>query len=338
MNKPLLEVKNLVTEFNLSQRTVHAVNGISFTVHEGEVLGIVGESGCGKSVTSLSIMRLIESPGRIAGGEVWLHDGGETVDLVKLPPDKMQQVRGNKISMIFQDPMTSLNPVLSIGYQLVEPLRQHRGMSEEEAKNESVKLLDRVGIPEAELRVKDYPHQFSGGMRQRVMIAIALACQPKLLIADEPTTALDVTIQAQILDLINDMKNETGTAVIIITHDLGVVAGMADSVAVMYAGRIMEKGPVDDIYNHPQHPYTMALMGSIPRLRNWPERLTTIEGLPPSLTMKIQGCPFQPRCTYRIERCETEEPLLMDISSGHACACWVTPQKAVPQSSKGGLP
>jgi oligopeptide transport system ATP-binding protein len=329
MKKTLLEVNNLVTEFKLSQNTVHAVNGVSFTVHEGEVLGIVGESGCGKSVTSLSIMRLIDLPGRISGGEVLLHDGDAVTDLVKLSYEQMQNVRGNKISMIFQDPMTSLNPVLTIGYQLVEPLRQHRGMSEDEAQKEAVRLLDRVGIPEAALRVKDYPHQFSGGMRQRVMIAMALACQPRLLIADEPTTALDVTIQAQILDLINDLKDETGTAVIIITHDLGVVAGMADSVAVMYAGRIVEKGAVSEIFSNPQHPYTMALMGSIPRLRYWPDRLTTIEGIPPSLTEKITWCPFQPRCSYRIARCETEDPKLIDVGPGHSCACWVTAEKGL---------
>jgi peptide/nickel transport system ATP-binding protein/oligopeptide transport system ATP-binding protein len=323
MSKPLLEVKNLWTEFRLSHRTVHAVNGVSFVLNQGDVLGIVGESGCGKSVTALSIMRLIEHPGEITQGEVLLHDGNQVLDLLKLPAKTLEKVRGDKISMIFQDPMTSLNPVLNIGFQLMEPLQIHRGMSEDEARKEAVALLDRVGIPEAPVRLKDFPHQFSGGMRQRVMIAMALACRPRLLIADEPTTALDVTIQAQIIDLINELKHETGTSVIIITHDLGVVAEMANQVAVMYAGHIVELGLVGEIYGSPQHPYTRALMGSIPRLRSWPDRLTTIEGAPPSLTDKIEGCPFKPRCIERITRCDTDRPLLLPTRPGHACACWV---------------
>ncbi len=323
---PLLEVKDLITEFRLSHRTVHAVNGISFSVDEGKVLGIVGESGCGKSVTALSIMRLIELPGRIVRGEAWLRDNGNSTNLLTLPAGEMEHVRGNKISMIFQDPMTSLNPVLNIGFQLIEPLKLHRGMSNAEAKQEAIHLLERVGIPEAVIRLKDYPHQFSGGMRQRVMVAMAVACQPKLLIADEPTTALDVTIQAQIIELINELKNEINTSVIIITHDLGVIAGMAERVAVMYAGYIVENGPVETIFDTPQHPYTKALMGSIPRLRYWPERLTTIEGAPPSLTEAIVGCPFAPRCIERIERCEDENPALHEVSLSapdHLCACWV---------------
>jgi len=322
MNK-LLEVKGLKTEFKLSQGIVHAVNGISFTLNEGEVLGIVGESGCGKSVTALSIMRLIETPGRIKEGEVWLHGKTDETNLLKLSNKQMERVRGNEISMIFQDPMTSLNPVLTIGYQIMEPLKIHRGLSESQARETTVKLLDRVGIPEAHLRLKDYPHQFSGGMRQRVMIAMAVACSPRLLIADEPTTALDVTIQAQIIDLINELKDEYDTSVIIITHDLGVVAEIADQVAVMYAGNIVENGPAKAIYETPHHPYTKALMGSIPRLRYWPERLTTIEGAPPSLTTEIIGCPFQPRCSLRISRCEIENPSLLEITTGHTCACWV---------------
>ena len=322
MNK-LLEVTGLTTEFKLSQGTVHAVNGISFTLHEGEVLGIVGESGCGKSVTALSIMRLIEIPGRIKEGEVWLNSKTDGIDLIKLPKKQMERVRGNEISMIFQDPMTSLNPVVNIGYQIMEPLKVHRGMSESQARDTAVKLLDRVGIPEAHLRLKDYPHQFSGGMRQRVMIAMAVACSPKLLIADEPTTALDVTIQAQIIDLINELKDEFDTAVIIITHDLGVVAEIADQVAVMYAGYIVENSTVKAIYETPQHPYTKALMGSVPRLRYWPDRLTTIEGTPPDLMIEINGCPFQPRCGYRIPRCEAENPMLVELTPGHTCACWV---------------
>ncbi len=323
MAKPLLDVKDLRTEFRLSQAVVHAVNGVSFTLHEGEVLGIVGESGSGKSVTALSLMRLVDAPGHITGGEVILYDQPHRLDLVRLSPKEMEQVRGNKISMIFQDPMTSLNPVLTIGYQLMEPLQQHRGMSEFEARNEAVKLLERVGISEAVRRLKDYPHQFSGGMRQRVMVAMALACQPKLLIADEPTTALDVTIQAQIISLINELKNELGTAVIMITHDLGVIAGMAETVAVMYAGRIIEKGPVMEIFNAPQHPYTLALLGAIPRLHDWPDRLTTIEGAPPSLTDDIPGCPFFPRCSIRVDYCEEHNPPLEELSPDHMGACWV---------------
>jgi oligopeptide/dipeptide ABC transporter ATP-binding protein len=319
----LLEVKSLVTEFKLSQGIVHAVNGVSFTLHEGEVLGIVGESGCGKSVTALSIMRLIDIPGKIKKGEVWLRSKTDDINLLKLSRKQMERVRGNKISMIFQDPMTSLNPVLTIGYQIMEPLKVHRGLSESQARETTVKLLDRVGIPEAHLRLKDYPHQFSGGMRQRVMIAMAVACSPQLLIADEPTTALDVTIQAQIIDLINELKDEFDTAVIIITHDLGVVAEIADQVVVMYAGYIVENSSVRAIYETPQHPYTKALMGSVPRLRYWPERLTTIEGAPPSLTTEIIGCPFQPRCSLRISRCEIENPSLVEITPGHTCACWV---------------
>ncbi len=323
MNKPLLEVKNLKTEFRLSQGTVHAVNGVSFTIGEGEVLGIVGESGCGKSVTALSLMRLIESPGRIVDGQVLFYDRDRIVDLAALPLHEMERIRGNKISMIFQDPMTSLNPVLTIGYQLTEPLKQHRSMSEDQARKTAIQLLDRVGIPEAAVRMNDYPHQFSGGMRQRVMVAMAAACQPRLLIADEPTTALDVTIQAQIIDLINELKEETGTSVIIITHDLGVIAGIADQVAVMYAGHIIEKSPVREIFSAPRHPYTQALIGSIPRLRYWPDRLTTIEGAPPNLMTEITGCPFHPRCPVRIQRCEAERPPFIESTPGHACACWV---------------
>lgn len=322
-SSPLLEVKDLKTEFRLSHRTVHAVNGVSFTLNQGDVLGIVGESGCGKSVTALSIMRLIEAPGRIVQGSVLFHDQDRVVDLLDIPTHALEDIRGNKISMIFQDPMTSLNPVLNIGFQLMEPLQIHRGMSEDAARKESVRLLDRVGIPSARSRLKDFPHQFSGGMRQRVMIAMALACKPRLLIADEPTTALDVTIQAQIIDLINELKRETGTSVIIITHDLGVVAEMANKVAVMYAGHIVENGTVGEIFESPQHPYTTALMGSIPRLRSWPDRLTTIEGAPPSLTEIITGCPFRPRCPARISICDDQRPALLETKPGHAVACWV---------------
>jgi oligopeptide transport system ATP-binding protein len=328
MNRPLLEVKDLKTEFKLSRGVVHAVNGVSFNLGEGEVLGIVGESGSGKSVTALSILRLIEEPGRIVAGEILLYDDKGAVDLMALSPVELEHVRGNKISMIFQDPMTSLNPVLSVGYQLMEPLKQHRGMSEAQARDEAVKLLARVGIPQAHLRIKDYPHQFSGGMRQRVMVAMALACRPKLLIADEPTTALDVTIQAQIVDLINELKDEVHTSVIIITHDLGVIAGMADQVAVMYAGHIVENGPVRDIFYAPQHPYTQALLGAVPRLHSWPDRLTTIDGAPPSLTVDIVGCPFYPRCPVHVAQCAVENPPLLPILAGHSAACWVAQAQA----------
>ena len=323
MNKPLLEVQNLQTHFYGDQGVVRAVDGVSFDVPAGSVLGIVGESGCGKSVTALSILRLVAPPGRIVGGEVLLHTNGTRRDLLALDPAEMDHVRGVDISMIFQDPMTSLNPVLSIGYQLAEPLRIHRGMSSSAAHDHAAALLDRVGIPGARRRLGDFPHEFSGGMRQRVMIAMALACEPRLLLADEPTTALDVTIQSQILDLLLDLKDELGTAIIIITHDLGVIAEIADRVAVMYAGMIVESAPVAAIFAAPQHPYTRALVASIPRLGHWPDRLITIEGAPPSLADDIVGCPFAPRCSYRIARCLAERPPLVELAPGHLGACWV---------------
>lgn len=335
MDNILLDVRDLHTEFRLSQRTVRAVNGVSFRVNQGKVLGIVGESGSGKSVTALSIMQLIAPPGKITGGEALLYDEGRVIDLLDLPARALEDIRGNKISMIFQDPMTSLNPVLTVGYQLMEPLILHRSFSQEAARKEAARLLDRVGIPQAKARLNDFPHQFSGGMRQRVMVAMAIACRPRLLIADEPTTALDVTIQAQIIDLINELKDEIGTSVIIITHDLGVVAEMADHVAVMYAGNIVEYGPVGEIFAAPEHPYTQALMGSIPRLRHWPERLTTIEGAPPSLTERIEGCPFKPRCPLRVSRCDTERPPLEPVKEGHTVACWVALGDTQPASPAG---
>ncbi len=327
MKKPLLDVQGLTTHFQVGDKTVYAVNGISFVVNEGEVLGIVGESGSGKSVTALSIMRLLDGQlGRIKGGQVLLHADGAARDLLKLSTHEMEQVRGNLISMIFQDPMTSLNPVLSIGFQLMEPLKIHRGMNAQDAEQHAIELLDRVGIPEPRLRMKSFPHQLSGGMRQRVMVAMAVACRPKLLIADEPTTALDVTIQAQIIDLIRELKDEIGTSIIIITHDLGVVAEIADQVAVMYAGSIVENGSVDQIYSSPRHPYTQALISSIPRLRDWPDRLVTIDGAPPTLTGKIVGCPFEPRCKVRLPLCATECPELVELTPGQAAACWVAQQ------------
>ncbi len=321
--KPLLQVRGLQTQFQTEHGTVRAVDGISFDVPAGSVLGIVGESGCGKSVTALSILRLVAPPGRIAGGQVLLHHGDAARDLLALEPAAMDEVRGVDISMIFQDPMTSLNPVLSIGYQLAEPLRVHRGISAGAARAHAAELLERVGIPGARRRLGHFPHQFSGGMRQRVMIAMALACGPRLLLADEPTTALDVTIQSQILDLLRELKQEFGMAILIITHDLGVIAEIADRVAVMYAGTIVESAPVAAIFDSPQHPYTRALVASIPRLGHWPERLTTIEGAPPNLADAMPGCPFAPRCPYRIARCVDERPPLVELAPEHLGACWV---------------
>ena len=318
---PLLEVKDLRTHFFTQDGVVQAVNGISFYVGEGETLGIVGESGCGKSVSVLSVMRLIpQPPGKIVGGEVWF-DGR---DLLKVSDDEIRKVRGNRIAMIFQDPMTSLNPVLTIGRQIGEALELHMGMSREEARRRSAELLTMVGLPQAESRLNDYPHQFSGGMRQRAMIAMALACNPALLIADEPTTALDVTIQAQIVDLVKRLRDDIGMAIIWITHDLGVVAGLADRVQVMYAGFVVEEAPVKELYANPRHPYTLGLLGSLPRLDEIRvEKLTSIEGLPPDLIALPEGCPFEARCVYAIEKCKTERPDLEAVGPKHWIACWV---------------
>lgn len=317
----LLEVKNLNTRFYTQDGVVNAVNDVSFTLDEGETLAVVGESGSGKSVTMLSVMRLIASPpGRITSGEI-VFDGR---DLLKLDDDEIRQVRGNRIAMIFQDPMTSLNPVLTINQQISEVLQLHLGMDKAAAKRRAVELLERVNIPEAARRIDDYPHQFSGGMRQRVMIAMMLAANPQLLIADEPTTALDVTISAQILDLVRRLKREVGMAVIWITHDLGVVAGVADRVIVMYAGRIVEQAPVGELYANPKHPYTLGLLKSIPRLdESRKEKLEPIEGLPPDLVNYPVGCPFAPRCPYVIQKClEERPPLSPTISTKHLSACW----------------
>jgi oligopeptide transport system ATP-binding protein len=317
----LLEVKDLRTHFFTQDGVVHAVNGISYHLNEGETLGIVGESGCGKSVGVLSLMRLIPMPpGKIVGGEV-LFQGR---DLMRISDEEMRSVRGNKIAMIFQDPMTSLNPVLTIGRQVSEALELHMGMSKREARRRTIELLEMVGIPMAAARVDDYPHQFSGGMRQRVMIAMALSCNPQLLIADEPTTALDVTIQAQIVDLVKKLRDEIGMAIIWITHDLGVVAGLANRVAVMYAGYIVEEAPVKELYKDPRHPYTIGLLGSLPRLDEARRRrLTSIEGLPPDLIELPKGCPFYDRCSYRIDHCLAENPQLEPVAPNHKAACWV---------------
>jgi oligopeptide transport system ATP-binding protein len=325
----ILDVKGLKTQFFTQDGIVSAVSGISYTVDEGETVGIVGESGCGKTVGVLSIMRLIpQPPGKITAGQV-LFEGR---DLLKVSEDEMRQVRGNKISMVFQDPMTSLNPVLTISRQMTEGMELHLGMDHQQARSRAIELLDMVNIPKAKDRIDAYPHQFSGGMRQRVMIAMGLSCNPQLLIADEPTTALDVTIQAQILDLVRDLKQKIGMAIIWITHDLGIVAGLVDKVLVMYAGYIIESAPVKDIYGDPRHPYTLGLLGSIPRLdAEQKKKLTPIEGLPPDLIDPPPGCPFAPRCRFAIEKCLVENPALEAVALNHHAACWVDIKKGVAQ-------
>jgi oligopeptide transport system ATP-binding protein len=316
----ILNVKGLHTEFYTQDGVVHAVNGISYSLHEGETLGIVGESGCGKSVSVLSVMRLLPIPPAKIGGEGIEFYGK---DILKLSKDEMQHIRGSQIAMIFQDPMTSLNPVHTIGFQLMEPLRLHMGMGKQEARERAAELLQLVGIPEAENRLDDYPHQFSGGMRQRVMIAMGLACNPALLIADEPTTALDVTIQAQIIELVKRLRDKLGMSLIWITHDLGIIAGLADRVVVMYAGFIVEEAPVEELYGNPRHPYTKALLRSLPRMDgSVGESLETIEGLPPDLIALPKGCPFAARCDYTKEKCKVNPPL-EEVAPGHKMACWV---------------
>jgi oligopeptide transport system ATP-binding protein len=317
----VLEVNNLETRFETHDGTVYAVNGVSFKLDEGETLGIVGESGCGKSVTMLSLLGLIpKPPGKIAAGEA-LFLGH---DLLKLSAEEMRQVRGAQISMIFQDPMTSLNPVLTIGDQIREPLETHLRMSPEESKKRAIELLKMVGISDGGDRLDDYPFQFSGGMRQRVMIAMALTCSPVILIADEPTTALDVTIQAQIIELVKDLRKNLGMAIIWITHDLGIIAGLAHHVMVMYAGFIVERAKVDELYEHPLHPYTHGLLGSLPRVdeESTDKDLANIVGMPPDLLTKPKGCPFAPRCPHAFQRCVDENPLLQTVYEGHELACW----------------
>jgi oligopeptide transport system ATP-binding protein len=320
----LLEVKDLKTFFFTDDGVVRAVNGVSWHLDEGETLALVGESGCGKSVTAMSILRLIPNPpGRIVNGEIIF----EGRDLLKVSDAEMRTVRGNRIGMIFQEPMTSLNPVLTIGQQIRESITLHLGLGEQESTARAVELLELVGIPEAAQRLKDYPHQFSGGMRQRVMIAMALSCNPKLLIADEPTTALDVTIQAQILEIMARLAREFGTAVLVITHNLGVVARYADRVNVMYAGEIVESGTAFDVFKHPRHPYTVGLMASVPRLDATEHvRLATIEGQPPMLINPIEGCPFRPRCDWAIDECATVHPELDLKEPGHRARCIRNPQ------------
>ena len=319
----LLEVKNLSTYFFTPEGVVKAVDDITYDLEEGETLALVGESGCGKSVSALSIMRLIQRPGRTVSGEV--NFAGQ--DLLALDDSDMRRIRGKDMAMIFQEPMTSLNPVLTIGKQLTEALMLHLGLDQDGANDRAGDLLEKVGIPEGRGRLRDYPHQFSGGMRQRVMIAMALSCDPKMLIADEPTTALDVTIQAQILELVKALGQEMGTAVLIITHNLGVVARYADRVNVMYAGKIIERGTAREIYTNPRHPYTIGLLNSVPRLdQPRKEQLDPIEGSPPDLIGLPAGCSFRPRCRYAIDRCAVEYPPLVEVLEGHTAACWVSDQ------------
>ena len=328
----LLEVRDLKTYFFTQGGVVKAVDGASFSVEEGETLGLVGESGCGKSVSALSIMRLVANPpGRTVGGEVIFN--GE--DLLKMRLSDMRRIRGKQISMVFQEPMTSLNPVLSVERQLTESLELHLLMKKKEARAEAVRRLEQVGIPDPERRIKQFPHQFSGGMRQRVMIAMALSCNPKLIIADEPTTALDVTIQAQILELMKNLSNEFGVSLIIITHNLGVVARYADRVNIMYAGKIIERGLAKDIYGTPSHPYTLGLLKSVPRL-DLPkkEKLEPIEGQPPDLINLPPGCAFRERCRYSIDKCAEEIPPLESVGDGHLSACFVSDTLAAQAKEK----
>jgi len=316
----LLEVKDLKVQFRTREGPVHAVDGVSFYLDEGEALGIVGESGSGKSVTSLAIMQLLPTPpADIKDGEIFFHDK----DLLDSSEAEMRKIRGAEIAMIFQDPMTSLNPVLTVEQQITEPLRLHLGLNREEAHNRARELLEAVGIPDAERRLRSHPHQFSGGMRQRVMIAIALSCNPQLLIADEPTTALDVTVQAQILELIARLRRDFNTAVILITHDLGVVAGVTDRIAVMYAGKVAETASTEELFANPRHPYTLGLLGSIPSLDAQAEGvLQTIPGAPPDQLHPIEGCPFQPRCPFVLPKCR-EYPPTATVGPNHRSNCWV---------------
>lgn len=321
MTKSLLEIKDLQVSFDTYAGEVKAVRKVNYYVDQGEAIAVVGESGCGKSVTAQTVMGLIPSPpGRIAGGQImW-----EGKDLLKLNSAQMEKIRGNEISMIFQDPMTSLNPTLRIGFQISESLKKHKRMNDQQAMEKSIELLKLVGIPHPEQRAKQYPHEFSGGMRQRAMIAMALACGPKLLIADEPTTALDVTIQAQIINLMKQLQQQLGMAIILITHDLGVVAGMCSRVVVMYAGQVVETGPVREIYYRPQHPYTKGLLNSVPKIGKERKPLTSIPGTPPDLLKPPVGCAFAPRCSQAMKVCWQVSPEEVEVSEGHKTRCWLT--------------
>jgi oligopeptide transport system ATP-binding protein len=326
---PVLEVNGLRTIFRFRGSTIWAVNGVSFSLAAGELLGVVGESGSGKSVTMMSLMKLLPMPpAEIVSGSVRL--AGR--ELMSIDPKEMRDVRGGEVGFIFQDPMTALNPVFTVGYQIMEPLRAHLGLSRNDARIRAIELMTLVGIPSPSERIDDYPHQFSGGMRQRVMIAIALACNPKVLIADEPTTALDVTIQAQIVELVKSLRRELGMGIIWITHDLGVVAGIADRVLVMYGGLIVEHAPVDSLYGRPQHPYTRALLETLPRPdADEPGRLKSISGQPPHLAAPPQSCPFAPRCAYAFARCRAENPPLISVGAGHDVACWWDVDQGAPR-------
>ena len=320
-DKMVLEVEDLTTHFYTESGVVKAVDGVTWDLKEGETLGLVGESGCGKSVTALSVMRLVpDPPGKIVNGKV-IFDGQ---DLLQLPKNEMLHIRGNKMTMVFQEPMTSLNPVLTINRQLTETLQLHLKLDKAASRQRAIELLTQVGIPDADRRVDDYPHQFSGGMRQRVMIAMALSCDPKLIIADEPTTALDVTIQAQVLEVVKEMASRYRTSIVIITHNLGVVARHAERVNVMYAGHIVERATAADVYGDPRHPYTLGLLQSVPRLDEPVRtRLVPIEGQPPDLVNLPPGCPFRPRCRFAIDKCAEENPPLFQVAENHYSACWV---------------
>jgi oligopeptide transport system ATP-binding protein len=333
MATPILQVKNLQTDFFTDDGVVKAVRDVSFDLNPGETLGIVGESGCGKSVTALSIMGLVQQPGRVVNGQVIFRGD----DLLKLSSEEMREIRGRDIAMIFQDPLSSLNPVLKVGFQVEEAMLAHQKFSHQ-AKTRTVSLMNQVRIPDAKARIRDYPHQFSGGMRQRVMIAMGLSNEPDILIADEPTTALDVTVQAQIIELLRDLNQEMGTSIMLITHNLGVVAGICSRVLVMYAGKIVEEGPVEQIFENPQHPYTWSLLRSLPRIdADRRDRLRSIEGLPPDLIKPPQGCTFHPRCPFRIEKCFSEDPPLDQIAPNQKAACWVKMTRAYNEMGAGEI-
>ena len=322
MSDPLITIENLQTHFFTDDGVVKAVEDVSLVIPKGKTLGLVGESGCGKSVTALSVIGLISSPGRIVGGRITMHDNGKPIVLNELSEPEMRKVRGDKIAMIFQEPMSSLNPVFTIGDQIIEAVRLHRDVSKREARELAVEMLDKVKIPAPRQRLKDYPHQFSGGMRQRAMIAMALSCEPRLLIADEPTTALDVTIQAQILDLLRELQESEGMSILIITHDLGIIAETADDVAVMYASKVVEYAPVAELFHNPMHPYTHGLFRSRPELGQPKDtKLNTIPGMVPSPLRFPVGCKFHPRCPFKQARCQSEEPGLREIRPGHTVHC-----------------
>jgi oligopeptide/dipeptide ABC transporter ATP-binding protein len=330
--EPLLRVEDLESHFFTSAGVVRAVDKVSFHVDAGETVAIVGESGCGKTVTALSILSLVPDPGKVVGGQVWFRGR----DVLGMNRHEIQDFRGSEVAMIFQDPMTSLNPVLKIGFQIKETMTAHHRFDRSQAAARVVPLLNKVRIPEAAWRARDFPHQFSGGMRQRAMIAMGLANEPALLIADEPTTSLDVTVQAQIIELLRDINRDLGTAVILITHNLAIVASLCSRVIVMYGGRVVESGSTTQIFEHPQHPYTWSLLQSIPRLDQPRDQLLTIAGLPPDLRRPPSGCLFHPRCRFRVERCLKEEPPLVEVSPGHWARCWVTMKKALADEPTRG--